>query len=115
MAKSSTPKITTRKHLARVERERKQISIILTISIVAITLAVALVGYGILQTTYLQYHKPVAEVNGEKITLGYWQERVQFARLNLANTLQQYQYYQQAFGMDTSQQVQQIMLQLQSG
>lgn len=114
MAKSNSPKIATKKHLARVERERKQVNLVLIISSVAIALAVLLVGYGILQTTYLQYQKPVAVVNGEKITLKYWQERVQFARLNLSQTLQQYQYYQQ-FGMDLSQQIQQITLQLQSG
>jgi len=111
---SSTPKITTKKHIARLERERRQVALVRTISIVAIALVVILVGYGILDTTYIKLNKPVAEVNSEQISLGYWQERVQMYRLNLMNTLQQYQYYQQAFGMDTSQQVQQITAQLQS-
>src|SRR5262245_55701618 len=111
---SSTPKIATKKHIARLERERRQVAIITTISIVAIALAVGLVGYGVLDTTYLKLHKSVADVGGEQISLGYWQERVQMYRLNLLNTLQQYQYYQQAFGMDTSQQQQEITTQLQS-
>jgi parvulin-like peptidyl-prolyl isomerase len=105
---STTPKITTKKHIARLERERRQVALIKTISITAIVIAVLLVGYGILDTTYLRFRKPVAEVNGETISLGYWQERVQYSRLNLANNLQQYQYYQQNFGMDLSQQIQQI-------
>jgi len=111
---SSTPKIATRKHIARLERERRQVAVIRIISIIAITLVIILVGYGILDTTYLKLNQSVAEVNGEEIHVGYWQERVQMYRLNLLNTLQQYQYYQQAFGMDTSQQQQEITTQLQS-
>lgn len=111
---SSTPKITTKKHIARLERERQQVALIRTISIIAIALVIILVGYGVLDTTYLKLNQPIAEVNGEEIPLGYWQERVQMYRLNLLNTLQQYQLYQQSFGLDTSQQQQQITTQLQS-
>lgn len=115
MAKqSSTPKIATKKHIARLERERQQVRLIQTISFAAIAIVVLLVGYGILDTTYLRLRKPVAEVNGEQIKLNYWQERVQFSRINLANNLQQYQFYQQNFGMDTSQQIQEIQFYLQS-
>src|SRR5258706_3996915 len=111
---SSTPKIVTKKHIARLERERQQVRLIQTISITAIAIVVLLVGYGILDTTYLKLRKPVAEVNGEKIALNYWQERLQMSRINLVNNRQQYQYYQQNFGMDTSQQQQQIQLLLQT-
>jgi peptidyl-prolyl cis-trans isomerase D len=111
---SPAPRNVTRKHIARLERERRQVALIRTISIAAIAVAVLLVGYGVLDTTYLRYRQPVAEVNGETVSLGYWQERVQFSRLNLANTLQQYQYYQQTFGMDTSQQQQELQFLLQS-
>jgi len=111
---SSTPKIATKKHIARLERERRQVGFIRTISIIAITLVIILVGYGILDTTYLKLNQIVAEVNGEEIHLGYWQQRVQMYRLNLINTLQQYQYYQQSFGLDTTQQQQEITTQLQS-
>jgi parvulin-like peptidyl-prolyl isomerase len=111
---SSTPKIATKKHIARLERERRQVALVRTISIIAIAFVIILVGYGIFDTTYLKLNQTVAEVNGEKVSLGYWQQRVQMYRLNLLNTLQQYQYYQQSFGMDTSQQQQQITTQLQS-
>jgi parvulin-like peptidyl-prolyl isomerase len=111
---SSTPKLATKKHIARLERERQQVRLIQTISITAIAIVVLLVGYGIFDTTYLKAHKPVAEVNGEKITLQYWQERLQLTRLNLANNLQMYQSYQQNYGMDFSQQLQQIQLLLQT-
>jgi len=110
---SPTPKLATKKHIARLERERQQVKLIQTISIAAIVIVVLLVVYGIFDTTYLKARKPVAEVNGEKILLNYWQERVQLTRLNMANNLQQYQYYQQNFGMDMSQQIQQLQLYLQ--
>jgi len=115
MAKQSpAPKIATKKHIARLERERQQVRLIQTISITAIVIVVLLVGYGIFDSTYVRAHKPVAEVNGEKIVVNYWQERVQLTRLNLVNNLQQYQFYQQNFGMDVSQQIQQIQLYLQA-
>ena len=114
MAKQSpTPKITTKKHVARLERERQQVKLIQTISIAAITIVVLLVGYGILDTTYLRLRKPVAEVNGEQINLKYWQERLQFSRINMLNNLQQYQFYQENFGLDTTQQQQEIQFYLQ--
>jgi len=114
MAKQSpTSKVVSKKHVARLERERQQVRLIQTISIAAIAIVVLLVVYGIFDTTYLKARKPVAEVNGEKILLNYWQERLQLTRLNLGNNLQQYQYYQQSFGMDMSQQIQQIQFYLQ--
>jgi parvulin-like peptidyl-prolyl isomerase len=54
----------------------------------------------------------VAEVNGVKITTADWQERVRFARVNLYNQLSTLAFYQQ-FGMDVTQQQQQIMTTLQ--
>jgi len=114
MAKqSSTPKITTKKHVARLERERQQVTLIKTISITAIALVTLLIVYGILDTSYLRLRKPVAEVNDEQISIGYWQERVQFSRKNLIDQLQQYQFYQQNFGMDLTQQIQQTQSLLQ--
>jgi len=115
MAKQSNPpKIITKKHIARLERERRQVNIVRTVAIVTIAIVVLLLGYGFLDLNYLQLQKPVAEVNGDKITVKDWQERMQLQRVNLANMLQQYQFYQQNFGMDTSQQQQQIQLSLQN-
>jgi parvulin-like peptidyl-prolyl isomerase len=109
-----TSRVVTKKHTARLERERQQVRLIQTISFAAIAIVVLLVGYGILDTTYLRLRKPVAEVNGEQIKLNYWQERIQFTRINMANNLQQYQFYQQNFGMDTTQQIQELQFYLQS-
>jgi parvulin-like peptidyl-prolyl isomerase len=111
---SPTPKVVTKKHIARLERERRQSNIIRGIAIGGILVVVLLLGYGYLKLNVLQLRDPVAEVNGVAITTGQWQERVQLQRVNLLNLYQTYQFYQQNFGMDTSQQLQQIQLTLQS-
>src|SRR5687768_18249560 len=111
---SPTPKVVTKKHMARLERERRQSNLIRAIAIGGILIVTFLLGYGYLKVNVLQLREPVAEVNGVTITTGQWQERVQLQRVNLLNLYQTYQFYQQSFGMDTSQQLQQIQLTLQS-
>jgi peptidyl-prolyl cis-trans isomerase D len=109
MAKqSSTPKVITKKHIARLERERRQTRLILGIAITGIVVVLGLLGYGYLRINVLQLREPVAEVNGVKITTGEWQERVKFQRAQLVNVYNQYLLYQQNFGFDYSQQLQEI-------
>ena len=113
MAKqSSNPKIVTKKHIARLERERQQVALIRLIAIIGIIIVVLLLGYGYLKLNVLSAREPVAEVNGVKITTADWQERVRFTRVNLYNQLQTLSFYQQ-FGVDVSQQQNQIMSTLQ--
>lgn len=108
MAKqSSTPKVITKKHIARLERERRQTRLILVIAIAGILIAVGLLGYGAFR------YNIVADVNGTKITAGEWQERVKLQRVQMINTYNQYSFYQQNFGFDYSQQMQQVALALQ--
>jgi foldase protein PrsA len=110
----SNPKIVTKKHIARLERERQQVALIKWIALGSIVLVALLLGYGYFKTTFLVLREPVAEVNGEKITTEQFQERVKLERIRQLNMLQTYAYYQQYFGMDTSQQVSQIQLTLQT-
>ncbi|HEX9840368.1 MAG TPA: peptidylprolyl isomerase [Anaerolineales bacterium] len=111
---SPAPKVVTKKHIARLERERRQSNIVRGIAIGGILIVALLLGYGYLKLNVLQLREPVAKVNDVTITTGQWQERVQLQRVNLLNLYQTYQFYQQSFGMDTSQQLQQIQLTLQS-
>lgn len=115
MAKqSSPPKIVTKKHIARLERERRQVNLIRGIAIVGILIVVGLLGYGYLRMNVFQLREPVAEVNGERITTGEWQERVRFQRVQVMNLYNQYAFYQQNFGFDYSQQLQEIAMSLQA-
>ncbi|HUG33330.1 MAG TPA: peptidylprolyl isomerase [Anaerolineales bacterium] len=109
----SNPKTITKKHLARAERERRQTRLILGIGLGGIILVVALLGYGYLNLNFFQQREPIAEVNGEAITTGYWQERIQVERINLLNQFN-YLQFQQNFGIDTTQQQQQVLFTLQS-
>src|SRR5688572_26482336 len=109
---SSTPKVVTKKHIARLERERRQTRLIVAIAIAGIVIVLGLVAYGYLQVNVLQLREPVAEVNGETITTGEWQERVRFQRLQMLNAYNQYALFQQSYGFDYSQQLQEIQTML---
>ena len=111
---SSNPKVVTKKHLARLERERRQIQLIRLIAIAGVVIVVGLLVYGYLKLNVLSLREPVAVVNGVKITTKQWQERVRLERINLYNQLNRYQFFQQSFGMDTSKEQQDIMTQLNS-
>lgn len=106
-------RVVTKKHIARLERERRQVRLIRLIALGAIGFVGLLLAYGYVNLNYLQLQKPVAEINGEVITVGEWQERLQIQRINLLN---QYNYlqFQQNFGFDTSQQQQQVLTALQT-
>jgi parvulin-like peptidyl-prolyl isomerase len=112
--RSSTPKVVTKKHIARLEREQRQIRLIRGFAIGGLVLVAALLIIGYLQLNVFAKQQPVAVVNGDNITTGQFQERVRLQRVSLYNQLNQYQYFQQAFGMDTTQQQQSIQAQLNS-
>lgn len=115
MAKQgSTPKTITKKHMARLERERRQVNLIRGIAIAGVLIVLGLLGFGYLNENVLQLRKPVAEVNGENISTGQWQERVRFQRVQMMNVYSQYAFYQENFGFDYSQQMQQILTTLQT-
>lgn len=115
MAKqNSTPKVVTKKHVARLERERQQVRLIRTIAIAGIAIVALLLVYGYLNLNVFALREPVAEVNNEKVMTGEWQERVRLERVNLYNQLSRFQFFQQSFGMDTAQQQQEIQMQLGS-
>ena len=113
MARQNTPKVVTKKHIARLERERRQINLIRGIALAGIAIVGLLLAYGYLRLNVFALREPVAKVNGVTITTSEWQERVKFQRAQMINLFNQYQMYQQ-FGMDASQQLQQIAGMLQS-
>jgi parvulin-like peptidyl-prolyl isomerase len=113
MAKQNTPKVISKKHIARLERERRQINLIRGIAIAGIVIVVGLLAYGYLRLNVFALREPVAKVNGATITTGEWQERVKFQRSQMLSMYNQYLTYQQ-FGMDVSQQLQQIQGMLDS-
>jgi peptidyl-prolyl cis-trans isomerase D len=109
------PKIQSKKHIARLERERRQVRLIKFIAIGVVAVVILILAYGYLDLVYLQARQPVAEANGEKITTKEFQARVVMQRNQLLNQYMQYlqnqQLYQQ-FGMDISAQLEQIQTSL---
>jgi hypothetical protein len=80
MAKDKPTKIATKKHLARLERERRQTRLITLIAIGIIVIIVGAIGYGILNETVLKLHQPVVTVNGESVKILEFDVRVRAAR-----------------------------------
>jgi parvulin-like peptidyl-prolyl isomerase len=106
------PRVQSKKHIARLERERRQVQWIKFIAIGVVVVVALILAYGYLDITYLRARQPVVEVNGEKITTKEFQARVVMQRNQLLNQYMQYLQYQQIFGLDVSAQLQQIQTSL---
>ncbi len=100
MAKTKAAKIISKKHLARLERERRQIRIITYSAIAIVVAVVGMIGYGILSQTVLQARMPVAKVGNDTITTREFQMRVRLFRQQYINQYIQYYQYARMFGID---------------
>jgi peptidyl-prolyl cis-trans isomerase D len=102
MAKDKPTKIATKKHLARLERERRQTRLITFIAIGIIVIIVGAIGYGILNETVLKLRQPVVTVNGESVSMREFEVRVRAARQQEVDQYMQYYQIAQMFGIDTT-------------
>jgi parvulin-like peptidyl-prolyl isomerase len=106
------PVLHTKKHIARLERERVQTRAILYGFIAILVIVIGLVVYGYLDVSYFQARRPIANVGNVGIKMAPWQARVRLERTRLVNQLTLYQQYSQYLGMDLSSQEQQVVSQL---
>jgi parvulin-like peptidyl-prolyl isomerase len=90
MAKEPNQKFVTKKHLARLEKERLQQRYLMIGSIVVIILVIAIIAYGILDQTVIKAQRPVAKVGSQNITTTAFQKEVRFQRAQQINQLRQY-------------------------
>ena len=100
MAKIKSPKVLTKKHLARQERERRQTRLITGIAIGIIAVVVLGIAYGLLNDTLFLNWRPVVTVNGESRSLQAFQAQVRVARQQLINQYKQYTQLASMFGID---------------
>ncbi len=100
MAKNRSPKILTKKHLARQDRERRQTRMITGFAIGIIAIVVLGIAYGLLNDTLFLKWRPAVTVNGESRSLYDFQSRVKVSRQQLINQYLQYIQLAQMFGMD---------------
>lgn len=98
----------TKKHIARLQRERMQMRIILYVFFGILAAVVALLIYGWLDVNYFQLERPVAVVGERKILVKDFEARVRLQRQQLLNQYGQYAQYAQFFGIDMSAQMEQI-------
>ena len=100
MTKEPKQQYLTKKHLARLEREKRQTRLILIATIVVVIAVFLLLGYGILNEKVLKPNRPVAEVGTDKISASDFQEYARFIRLQYVNQYLQTYQLSQLFGSD---------------
>jgi parvulin-like peptidyl-prolyl isomerase len=105
-------KALTRKHIARLERERRQTRIIIWSAVAVIAIVLGLIGFSVFQDKVLKPRQAVARVGEEKITTAQFQARVRLQRDQIIKQYAQYNQFGQMFGMDFSAQLQQLESQL---
>lgn len=98
MARKNKKPVVTKKHLARLERERRQTRAIILTSALVVVAVVMLIGYGILQQNVLTPRKTLVKIGSDRIILKDFQERVRYQRAQLINQYQQVLQFAQYFG-----------------
>jgi len=111
MANQPKRKIVTKKHMARQEREERQTRLIIYGSIAIVAVVIILVGIALLDIYILTPNKPVAVVNGEKISTSDYEARVKFERLQLVNQFTSTLQLMQSFNDESTLQYFQSSLQ----
>jgi peptidyl-prolyl cis-trans isomerase D len=100
MANNQPHKIVSKKHQARMQRERQQSRIIAFSAIGVLIAVVLLIFYGILSQTVLRACQPVAKVGGDAISTKAFESHVRLTRQQLINQYVQYYQFAQMFGID---------------
>lgn len=102
MANVQEPKIITKKHMARLEKEAIQKRRLLTGAFAVVILVVAVIAYGILDQTVFRNQKAVAWVEDRKITTEQFENRVKYTRLQLVQQYESNLQLMQMFGSNES-------------
>jgi len=113
MARQPNQQVLTKKHLARLEKERIQQRYLMIGTIIVVVLIIGIIAYGVLDQTVIKAARPVAKVGNETITSSAFQKEVRFQRFRLIDQLTgmaQDQMMLQFFGSY----IQQIQMQLSS-
>jgi peptidyl-prolyl cis-trans isomerase D len=90
MAKKPKAKIISKKHLARVERERIQNRNIMISALTILVIVLGIIIYGVLDQTVLRENQPVAQVGSDVITTRQFEIKVRYTRFNYINQYNQY-------------------------
>lgn len=99
-AKPARPVGLTRKHLARVERERRLRRMLIGGVSAILAIVVGLIAYPIVDRRLIQPGQPVAIVNGVEISTREFQKQVRYSRLRLIDQYWNLQQYATYLGQD---------------
>ncbi len=102
MAKKPIPDSLSRKHQARIEREKVQKRNLLIGGIFAILLIAGIIGYSVLDQAVLKPNRPVAKVGNDTITTQKFETRVKYTRSQLIQRYRSTAQLMQYFGSDPS-------------
>lgn len=100
MTKQRAPQRISKKHLARAERERIQVRWLLGVIIAIAVVAIGILGYGWIDSVYIQPKKTVVTVNEDTITQGEFQGRIRIHQRELLGQLNSYMQMEQLFASD---------------
>ena len=116
MTKKRAPLRTTKKHLARAERERIQSRWLMGITIAIAVVAIGVLGYGWFDSTYVQPKKTIAIVNDVTITKGEFSGRIRILQRELIGQLNSYVQMEQFFASDpqTIESIRELQNQIQT-
>ncbi|MDR3576324.1 MAG: peptidylprolyl isomerase [Anaerolineaceae bacterium] len=100
MPKNTNQKIITKKHQARLEKERTQRRYLIIGSIIVAVLVIGVIVYGILDQSVFQALRPVAKVGDQTVTLANFEKRVRFQRWQMIQQYNQELQFYQMFSSD---------------
>jgi parvulin-like peptidyl-prolyl isomerase len=109
MPPEQTPRTTNKKHLARIERERRQRRYILIGTAVVAVLIIGVLAAGPINQNLIQPNQAVAKVDDQTITVRQFQSQVTYQRQGL---VQNYEYLAGTFGSLFASDLQNIQQQL---
>lgn len=89
--------VTTKKALVRSVREKQMLRWIIGATVLLAVVVFGLIGYGWLETAVLEPRRPIAEINGELVTMRQFQARVRLLQLDLISQVQSTQQLRQMF------------------
>jgi len=94
------PFLTTKKHLARQEKEKRQTRLIITGTVLVLIVVTLIILVPLIIQGVIRPRQAVALVNDEKISTKEWQTQTKFYRYNVISGIENTIQYAQLFGND---------------